>query len=255
MMNVNEMEDTLFETLSIEDWLAIENVRSSFQDDHTNYSPVDLSNPTTALISWSHLFNDIALRFIRFLRQIDEFENLHVDDRFILIKYNLFSIYPICRCFNLQSIDDYSSFNQNEIIEKHSRLFILCGASTGIHQSFANMVLAFVRLSEQDSTLLILLMVILIFTQGLSMNEDEPPLNDSLAVHRAQLHYTTLLWNYLINKRGEIQANKHFIQLINAIFRIQSETKTFQNFFRVQMMSSATVDQIAPLMQTVLHIS
>jgi hypothetical protein len=98
-------------------------------------------------------------------------------------------------------------------------------------------------------------MVILIFTQGLSMNEDEPPLNDSLAVHRAQLHYTTLLWNYLINKRGEIQANKHFIQLINAIFRIQSETKTFQNFFRVQMMSSATVDQIAPLMQTVLHIS
>jgi hypothetical protein len=87
------------------------------------------------------------------------------------------------------------------------------------------------------------------------MNEDEPSLNDSLAVNQAQCHYTTLLWNYLINKRGETQACKHFIQLLNVIFRIQSETKTFQNFFRSQMMSSTTIDRIAPLMQTVLHIS
>jgi hypothetical protein len=87
------------------------------------------------------------------------------------------------------------------------------------------------------------------------MNEDEPFLKDPLAVSRAQFRYTTLLWNYLINKRGEVKAIKQFIQLMNTIFLIQSETKTFQNLFRVQMTSSSTVDQIAPLLQTVLHIS
>ena len=98
-------------------------------------------------------------------------------------------------------------------------------------------------------------MTILIFTQDLSMNEDEPFLNDPLAVNRAQLYYTTLLCNYLINKQGEIKAKKCFIQLINTIFLIQSKTKTFENFFRIQMSSSETVDQTAPLLQTVLHIS
>jgi hypothetical protein len=253
------MEDILFETLSVEDWLAIENVRSSFLSTFENYrvnsNCVDLSNPSNALITWSYFFSEMALRFIKFFRQIDEFENLDADDRFILIKYNLFSIYPITRCFSLQSINDYSFYNENQIVENHIRFLTLCGASTKIYQSFVNMVVSVLRVSEQDSTLLILLITILIFTQGLSMNEDEPFLKDPLAVSRAQFRYTTLLWNYLINKRGEAKAIKQFIQLMNTIFLIQSETKTFQNLFRVQMTSSSTVDQIAPLLQTVLHIS
>ena len=238
---------------------AIENVRTSFvttfdKDEH-NYSRVDLSNAENGLITWSHFFSDLAIRFISFFRQIDQFENLHADDRFILIKYNLFSIYPISRCFNFKSINDYSSFNGEDILQKHSQFLILCGASNSINQSFVNSVLSMFRLSEQDSTILILLIIVLIFTHRLSMNEDEPPLNDPLAVYRAQCSYTTLLWNYLIDKHGELQGLKHFIQIFNVILRLQSLTKTFQDFFRSRMMSSATLESIAPLMQTVLHIS
>lgn len=257
MMNIDG--DTSWETLSIEDWLSVDNVRTSFltvfENNEKKYSHVDSSDAARALITWSQFFDDLAFRLISFYRQIDEFENLHADDRFILIKNNLFSTYPICRCFNLKSINDYSSYDGNDIVEKHRQLLILCGASNIIHQTFVDAVLAMLRLSKQDSTLLILLLTVLIFTHRLSMNDNEPPLNDPLSVYRAQCRYTTLLWNYLISKRGEVQGLKDFVQLFNIVLQIQSMTKTFQDFFRIQMMSHETVENIAPLMQTVLHIS
>jgi hypothetical protein len=87
------------------------------------------------------------------------------------------------------------------------------------------------------------------------MDEEEPLLNDSLAVHRAQCYYTKVLWNYLISKEGEVQACRHFTQLLAVIFRVQSATKASRDFFRRQLMISNTVDKIAPLMQTVMHIA
>jgi hypothetical protein len=117
------------------------------------------------------------------------------------------------------------------------------------------LVVSLVKITEQDPMLLSLLLTVLLFTQGLSMSEDEPPLKDSLAVNRAQAHYTKLLWNYLVNKWDEIQACRLFTQLVTIIFRIQSATKTVREFYRVQYMTSNTLDRIAPLMQTVLHIS
>jgi hypothetical protein len=111
-----------------------------------------------------------------------------------------------------------------------------------------------VELTEQDPTLLSLLSIILIFSQGLSMNENQPSLKDLLAVNRAQFYYTKLLWNYFVNKWGEIQACKHFTKLLAMIFRIQCITKKSREFFRVQYMTSDAVDQIAPIIQSVLHI-
>ncbi|CAF3965973.1 unnamed protein product, partial [Adineta steineri] len=85
-----------------------------------------------------------------------------------------------------------------------------------------------VKLTGQDPTLLSLLMLIVLFTPGLSMNIEEPLLKDPLAVHRAQNNYTQLLWNYLISKQGEIQACKHFTQLLSAMFQIRSVSKNSQ---------------------------
>jgi hypothetical protein len=63
------------------------------------------------------------------------------------------------------------------------------------------------------------------------MNEQEPLLNDSLAVHRAQCYYTKVLWNHLISLEDEVQACRHFTQLIAVIFRIQSASKASRDFF------------------------
>jgi hypothetical protein len=131
---------------------------------------------------------------------------------------------------------------------------MLCGDLYGIRDIFINMVLSLVKVTEQDPTLLSLLLPIFIFSQGLSMNEDEPILKDSLAVNRAQSYYTKLLWNYLVNQWGENQAHVYFTKLLTVIIRIQSVGKTIREFFCIQSMTSDTVDKIAPLMQTVLLI-
>jgi hypothetical protein len=130
------------------------------------------------------------------------------------------SLFLISKCFYYKPVNDCCSHDDSEVAEKHRRFFILCGDTNDIRVAFVNVVLLIVDISEQDSILLILLLIILIFTQRLSMNEDEPSLNNSLAVNQAQVHYTTLLWKYLINKRGKTQACKQFIQLLNIIFRI-----------------------------------
>jgi hypothetical protein len=87
------------------------------------------------------------------------------------------------------------------------------------------------------------------------MSEEEPPLNDSLAVNRAQCYYTKILWNYLINQSGEIEACRRFIQLLTLILRIQSGNQIYRLFFRDECVKANTVDKLAPLMQSVLNIS
>jgi hypothetical protein len=65
------------------------------------------------------------------------------------------------------------------------------------------------------------------------MNEEEPPINDALAVNRIQCHYTRLLWNYSLNQWGELhEACKRVIQLLTLILRMQSASKILRVFFR-----------------------
>jgi hypothetical protein len=132
---------------------------------------------------------------------------------------------------------------------------MLCGDTNGIRDAFVDLILLLVKVTEQDPTLLSLLLSILIFSKCLSIHEDQPLLKDSLAVNHAQNHYTKLLWNYLISTLGEVQACRRFIQLISVIIRLQSVGNKIREFFRVQSITSDTVDRMAPLMQTFLLIS
>ncbi|CAF1046030.1 unnamed protein product [Adineta steineri] len=257
--DLNQVKDVSLETLSVEDWISIENVRTAFlsifENAHADCACNNVSDRTNALISWSQFVSKISLNLIKYFRQIDEFENLHNDDRFLLIKYNLHSILPIFKCFIYKPNNDCCSFDNNAAAKKQRQFFMLFGDSYGIRDGFINLVHSLVKLTGQDPTLLSLLMLVVLFTPGISMNIEEPLLKDPLAVHRAQNHYTQLLWNYLISKQGEIQACKHFTQLLSAMFQIRSVSKNSQEFIRYQMISSDVVNQIAPVMQSVLHIS
>jgi hypothetical protein len=256
----NEIEDTLFETLSIEDWITIQSVQSSFisifhcpTEQFGAY--IDFSNRTSALISWSEYVNQLALRFIDFFRQINEFQDLLLDDRLILIKYNLLPVFPICKCYNFKYTNDCCSFDSNEEADKHRRFYMLFDASNTIRNIFVDLVLSLVEITEQNATVLSLLLIILILTPCLSMNDEEPPLNDSLGVNRVQSYYTKILWNYLVNQSGEIEACRRFIQLITVILRLQSASKILRIFFHDAFVEANTGDKITQLMQSVLHIS
>jgi hypothetical protein len=251
----------LFETLSVEDWVTIQNVRFSFltvvQGEYNTCPPPPsaTSDPASFLIFWSHSVNGIILRFIDFFRQIDEFEGLNADDRFTLIKYNLLPLFPICKCFYFKSINDIHP--KEDDIEKNNECHSSrsSGLSDEIRNKFKDLVISLITVTEQDPTLLSLLAATLIFSQGLSLSEDEPSLKDALAVNRAQSFYTKLLWKYLVNKYGEVQVCIKFTQLLSVIFKMQSAAKMFRDFFRVQLATPDTVSQLEPLIKTVLNIS
>ncbi len=257
-IDLNEMNQISLELMSMEDWITIESIRSAFlsnfQNDGLHQHSLDMSDRTSALISWSYIANQHALSVIKFFRQINEFEGLHADDRFILIKYNLFPLYPILKCF-FHSSKQHSCSNDNEEASRHRRFFNLCFGSEGVREMFFNLTLSLMELSEKDPAILALLLTVLMFYQGLSMNEDEPPLKDSLAVHQAQSYYTKVLWNYMVNKCGEEETCRRFAQLLTTIFRMQSTSKIFRQFIRNEFVTSDSVDRIAPLIQTVLQIS
>jgi hypothetical protein len=256
----DQMEEILFNPLSVEHWIQTENVRSlflsmMFENGNLRWPFTDAQDRVSGLIAWSEHANLIILHFISFFRQIDGFEGLHGDDRFILIKYNLLPLFPILKCYNYKATDDCYSPGDIEYAQKIRRIFILLDQSIDLHDRFSNLVFSLVEVTEQDPTILSLLLIILLFSQGLSINGDEPPLKDPLAVSRAQLHYTELLWQCLVNKWDEIEASRRFTQLFFIIIRMQSVAKRSREFFRVQILKRVTVDRISPLIQSVLHIS
>ncbi|CAF1228337.1 unnamed protein product [Adineta ricciae] len=240
----NETSEMVFDTLSVDDWLTMQSVRASF----TSYLHLpgvecsdyfDLSNRGSALVSWSQFASKVAARLISFFRQIEDFENLHPDDRFVLIK----------------PINDCCAFNGCNRAEKHAEFFRLCGESSSIRHELITIVISLVHLTDQDPIFISLLLISLLFSRGLSMSEDEPTLQSPMNVNQVQLRYTGLLWKYLANKHGEQKAQKQFIDLLRIIFQLQMLAKRMRNILHTQLTISNTVDKIAPLMQAVLHIS
>ena len=252
--NSNEMENIL----TVEDLEVINSIHSAFLsvvnecEESTDLD--DPSDRTSELICCLQSNNDIALQIIKFCRLIDKFESMNADDRFIMIKYNLTLLFCISTCYIPKEINDCSSNTEDEEEEKR-QMYIICNQSDHIYEMVMNLSATLKNIIGQDNVLLSLLDVVFLFSKGLSMNENEPPLKDPLAVYRAQSYYTKLLWNYMIKKQGETKTCKDFTKLLTAIFRAQSTALRFREFLSSQMTTLDGVDDIAPLMQTILHIS
>jgi hypothetical protein len=195
------------------------------------------------------------MRFLDFFRGVNEFQNLLLDDRVILIKYNIFPVAPICKCYQFKFASDHFCLDQlYREGAQYTRFYTFFNASNNISQAFINAVSALHETTDGNPILLSLLLIILILTPCLSMNEDEPPLNDPLAVNRVQSYYTEILWKYLVYKLEEVQACKLFIQLLSTISRMQSTSNTLRLFVRDECARSNAADKLAPLMQSVLNI-
>ena len=256
-----EKTEISIQSLDVNDWLTIECVRLSFLTifdvPTTQLTDVlDLSDRTSALITYSQFVDEIALRFINFFRQIEQFEHLNIDDRLVLIKYNIFPLLMTLKCFHYNPITDCCSPGTHEQAMKHRQFFLLCNQPMSLRDALVNMVLSLVEVTKQDPILISLLLIILIFSRGLSMSENEPILNDYLSVYQAQSFYTKILWNYLLNQTNETQAIQRWTQLITMIFRIQSVAEQIRQFIhRLCLNTTTAADKIAPIMQSVLHIS
>ena len=237
------------EMFSTDERTKIEDMRRCFltifdhDEEYCLYENV--SDRMLALISWSKFVGQTALNFIRFSRQIPEFETLNNDDRFILIKNNLFSLYLLSKSFTDQP---------DELNEKQKHFYHLCFGSNSMYDSFLSLRHSINEITRQDPIYFTLLLTIIIFSHCLSINDEQTLLKDLLGVNRAQSFYTKLLWNYIRKSHDETRACLHFTQLVNLIMRMQSLCKTIREFFRIQLSTSYNIDKLTSLMQSLPFI-
>ena len=259
-MDLLEMAEIPSTTLSIDDLLSIENIRSkfvsTFVQNAEKFFSMNIPNPNSPIKFLLQVSNDFGLFVINFFRQIDHFEDLHVDDRFLLIKYNLSHIFPLLKCVYGQSNDQSFLFPIDEQSHHHGQHPVLPDGFKEIGDEHAHLVLSLAQSTENDPVIIFLLVIVSLFSGGLSMADGQQPiLKDSLGVHRAQSYYVQLLWNYLLDKHGESRTQQKFVQFLRDIFQVQSATTRFRAFLRSQFLSLDDRDTLAPLMHTVLHIS
>lgn len=227
----------LFRQLSIEDWLLLENLQSSF----VFYCPHSHDEQHIDWITWSNSASDNAISFINYFQHIQQFQQINRDDQFILIKFNLFSIFLSSKGY-YYDFDRAPSSSSRQLFERDSSMtFDRCEKLTK----------ELVELTQRDSRIISLVSTIVMFSSGISMNESEPSLNDPVNVCRIQNYFITILMNYLIDKLDVNGAQHYFLRLFFLILRIQCATRDLKKFFKFNFVNGS--ERIAPLMETILN--
>ena len=214
----------------------------------------------SALMNTIDIQNFTAVKLIHFLKEIPEFEQLDEHDRLVLVKYNLnFLIlmrhlltFDTARemIYDLDSSDVISP--TDEAFAQHCKsLFILC---YGYEFNRAVMLIlhALVNLTNKNPIIAQLLMLIMIFSKGLSADDDqEPILIDGDSVFRAQSKYAELLFRYLMEGSSfEVVAIK-MMRITEQLLKIQKICRDYKQYLQ----SKVDVNDINPLMKSLLHFT
>jgi len=245
--------------LSIEDRMLIEYIQSitmnCLKREVIEYHPLNIYDHRSAIIHWSYIADERILCFVNLFRQINEFQNLNGDDRFVLFKSNLLYLFPIFVCFYYDRFNNRLLNEAFEVSSKRFEFYRLCFESDGLHILFLTTVRFITESTDQDFTILSLLILILLFSPDLLMHKNSRSLQDPLNIYRIQSNYTNILWKYLVDQQGESQATRKFLRILSSIFRIQFVVEKLFDFFQCEFVCFNLTDELAPLLQSLLHIS
>jgi hypothetical protein len=193
------------------------------------------------------------MRLLAFFKQIPEFNQLNMDDKMILAKYNLVS---------LLLPNSALSFNINtkHIREAHTDApwnvsLIRTNHGNETFIQIKNIFESYVQIGQNNQRIIQLALIVLIFTKGLSTldGESEPILNDSMAVYRAQTYYVELLWKYMETAHGFEQAFRIFSTLITRFLSWQVLENKLRNNIG-QILSTTDEHELLPLMKSLLRV-
>ena len=246
--------------LSIEDWLDIERIKSSYAmlfdaDYHRRNNISDIHDRRSAVASWTASVDRTGMKLIQFFRQLDQFEELNAEDRFFLVKFNLFSVSLVHKslAFNWRT-GTFGNLTPEENQKRHDYFCATDGQQTA-RDEFFQMLKTISMLVQGDFTVIYLVLIILLFANDSPAELKKACLVDPLAVYRCQCHFIRLLSNYLRQKHGEEKGNQFLARLFLLLARLPSLTEKMQRFFRAQIEANELLENITPLLQTVLNLN
>jgi len=193
------------------------------------------------------------MRLLTFFKQIPEFNQLNVDDKVTLIKYNLMP---------LALLNSTLSYNMEtkQVMETDTDVpwdgsIVRTVHGDEIYMKIKKVFDSFVRIAQYDQRIVQLALIALILTKGFSTDPDasEPILNDNIAVYRAQNYYTELLWKYMETVHGSVKSICIFNELVAHFISWQTVHKELRLSLR-KVLSSTDINELLPIMRSLLHI-
>ena len=193
-----------------------------------------------------------VLRFLTFFKQIPEFNQLNIDDRVILTKYNLVAIAGISHSISYNPILRHDTDNNSEL-PWHSEIYKLVFGYR-FCLNLRKILEPFIQIANQNYKIVQLFLVILILTKGFSIdNSREPILTNEIAVYHVQNSYTELLWKYLEANYKFEESVRFYAQLIGGTLSWQ----TVQDEMRASILralSPQDYDKLQPILKSIWYM-
>lgn len=194
------------------------------------------------------------MRLLAFFKQLPEFNQLNINDKVTLVKYNLNTILGINCTLSYNT-------ETNEIIEYDSDVAVNMQFFPVLHGyniclRAGKIFYSLIQIAKYDRKIIEMTLIILLLTKGLSITDDhdEQILIDESSVYRTQNYYLELLWKYIEIKYGYEKAISLFGELIVHVMswqKIHEEMR--KNILRT--LSPEDITKLVPIMQTILRIS
>ncbi|CAF1354714.1 unnamed protein product [Rotaria sordida] len=243
--------------LSAEELQRVETIQISFEQrielaarDGLPWNP---SIHTSTLLQHLNARSVSAMRLLSFFKQIPEFNELNVQDRVTLVKYNLMPLF-ILNCTLGYNRESQTIIETDSDAPWDSSIFMKVHGYD-IYNQARKIFESFVRIAQYDQRIIQVALIILILTKGFSANDNscEPILDDGIAVYRAQNYYTELLWKYLETIHGYGKAIQIFNELV-AHFMSWQMLQRYLHRNLCNVLTPTEMNELLPIMKSLLHI-
>ena len=194
-----------------------------------------------------------VVRLLSFFKQIPEFNQLNVDDKVNLIKYNLITVLGITGALSYNT-DTHQMIETDSDVPSNLQFFqILHGYNTC--RKSRKIFGSFLHIAKYDRKIIELTAITLVLTKGFSIVSDhgEQILNDPMSVYCAQNYYTELVWKYMETTHGYKKAVDLFSELIVHVISWQLIHEEMRNNI-LRTLSPEDIDELVPIMKSVLRI-
>ena len=215
--------------------------------------PWDPSVGVTTFLQHVNSRSVSAMRLLTFFKQIPEFNELAVDDRVTLIKYNLKPLFMLNNTLSYNSETNQVKETDSDVPWNDVLFEKVHG--TEIFRRVKKIFESFVRIAQYDQRIIQLALIVMIFTRSFSADSDasEPILNDGIAVYRAQNYYTELLWRYMETVHGSEKSTYIFNELIAHFISWQTLEKELRSSVR-RHLTTTDRNELLPIMKSLLHM-
>lgn len=228
--------------LSANDRMRINNVLHCF-DRYAVFTNIGKSSTVEkqfplSLVDYFNNKRPIIINLIGYFKHLPELARLHLDDQVLLIKQNLRFLLPI----------HYALLNESTILfDENTKIIDRC-----LPANYRSLSMLFSQYVDIDSRMMKIFLIVLFFDANTrTMSIDSVKYFNSLTIKEIQSSYVELLWLYLLEKRGEIQAVHLLNRLINSYLHSQTSVDEIDSIIRC----SDEISQLDSLMKIVFQLS